>query len=95
MLKQEAYEKVSEVFGTMVGVASMVKVMDLEETNEGENPIEYKKFSDEIDINMIILNSIDAGKYKDLQRSIYLLNKNRHPRTKELTIYKKAWNNIK
>ena len=97
MLKQEAYEKVSEVFGTVVGVASMVKVMEMDEVSPDMvgGAEEYKRFSDEIDINMIILNSIDAGKYKDLQRSIYLLNKNRHPRTKELTIYKKAWNNIK
>ena len=73
----------------------MVKIMDLEEDKDIEDPMEYKKVSDEIDINIIILNSIDAGKYKELQRGMYLLNKDRHPRTKELTIYKKAWDKIK
>lgn len=31
MLKQEAYQKASEVFGTVVGVASMVGMVDLTE----------------------------------------------------------------
>jgi hypothetical protein len=95
MLKQEAYEKVSEVFGTIVGVASMVKVMDIDEVKEAQTPVDFKKSSDEIDVNMIINKAIDAGKYKDLQKNLYILNRKRHPRAKELTIYKRAWDNIK
>ena len=91
MLKQEAYEKVSEVFGTIVGVATMVGMVDLEETKDATEPITYKKYSDEIDVNGIINKAIDAGKYKELQKNLYLLNKKIHPRAKDLTIYKKAW----
>lgn len=91
MLKQEAYEKVSEVFGTVVGVATMMGVVDLEDTKEVTEPVTYKKYSDEIDVNMIITKAIDAGKYRELQKNLYILNKNRHPRAKDLTIYKRAW----
>lgn len=91
MLKQEAYEKVSEVFGTIVGVASMVGVIDLKEVEGVEEPVTYKKFSDEIDVNGIITKAIDTGKYRELQKNLYILNKKRHPRAKDLTIYKKAW----
>lgn len=95
MLKQEAYEKVSEVFGTVVGVASMVGMVDLTEVEGAEEPVTYKKFSDEIDVNGIITKAIDTGKYRELQKNLYILNKKRNPRAKELTIYKRAWDNIK
>ena len=91
MLKQEAYEKVSEVFGTIVGVATMVGVVDLNEIDGAEEPVSYKKYSDEIDVNGIINKAIDTGKYRELQKNLYILNKKRHPRAKDLTIYKKAW----
>ena len=95
MLKQEAYQKVSEVFGTVVGVASMVGMIDLKEVEGAEEPVTYKKFSDEIDVNGIITKAIDTGKYRELQKNLYILNKKRNPRAKELTIYKRAWDNIK
>jgi hypothetical protein len=57
MLKQEAYEKVSEVFGTIVGVATMMGMVDLKEVEGAEEPVAYKKFSDEVDVNGIITNA--------------------------------------
>jgi hypothetical protein len=95
MLRQEAYEKVSEVFGTIVGVASIIKVMEASEVEKAQTPVEFKKSSDEIDVNMIITKAIDNGKYKELQKNLYTLNRKRHPRAKDLTIYKRAWDNIK
>ena len=71
MLKQEAYEKVSEVFGTIVGVASMVGVIDLKEVEGVEEPVTYKKFSDEIDVNGIITKAIDTGNIENYKR-IYI-----------------------
>ena len=91
MLKQESYEKVSEVFGTIVGVASVVGMVDLTEVKGAEEPVAYKKFSDEIDVNGIINKAIDNGKYRELQKNLYILNKKRHPRAKDITIYKRAW----
>jgi hypothetical protein len=95
MLKQEAYEKVSEVFGTIVGVATVVGMLDLEDKKEVTEPVTFKKFSDEIDVNMIINKAIDNGKYKELQKNLYKHNLKRHPKAKELTIYKRAWEDTK
>jgi hypothetical protein len=97
MLKQEVYEKASNIFGVSVGIADMVGYINLDESIEGEKvvtPEEYKIVSDELDINTIICNSINVGKYQQLQLSLYELNKNRHHRSKDLTIYKKAWKQI-
>ena len=95
MLKQETYEKVSELFGTIVGVASIVEFIEMDEATEVETPMEYKMVSDEMDVNNIINKAIEIGKYKELQKGLYILNKKRNPRAKELTIYKRAWSNIK
>jgi hypothetical protein len=97
MLKQEVFQKVSEVFGTVVGVASMVTVMDMDDVSQDMvgGAEEYKRFSDEIDINLIIRNAIEVGKYQQLQRNVCELNRNRHHRIKDLTIYKRAWDKIK
>ena len=54
MLKHEVYQKAAEVFGTVVGVAGMVKVMDDITTEDFVGPEEYKKVSEYIDINDII-----------------------------------------
>ncbi|CAB4142410.1 hypothetical protein UFOVP449_47 [uncultured Caudovirales phage] len=91
MLKQEAYEKVSEVFGTVVGVAKMIGATDLENFKEVPEVVTHKRFSDEIVINDIINEAIDYGLYKELQKNLYILNKKRSPRIKESTIYKRAW----
>ena len=97
MLKQEVYEKASEVFGVSVGIANVVGYMNIDESIEGSEkvtPEHDKMVSDEVDINTIICNAINVGKYQQLQSSLYQLNKNRHHRSKDLTIYKKAWKQI-
>ena len=91
MLRQEVYEKTSEVFGTVVAVANVIGYTSVEEKCGEETPVTYKKVSDEVDINMIICKAIDESKYKDLQKNLYILNKKRNPRAKDLTIYKRAW----
>ena len=95
MLKHEVYQKAAEVFGTVVGVAGMVKVMDDITTEDFVGPEEYKKVSEYIDINDIICNAIDTGKYKQLQQNLYQLNRNRHHNIKDITIYKRAWDKAK
>ena len=97
MLKQETYQKVSDVFGVSVGMANIIGFTNIiDDSNETDfTPEEYKGVSDELDINMIICNAIDTNKYHQLQRKLYDLNKKRHPRIKEVTIYKKAWKDIK
>ena len=84
MLKQEVYQRASDIFGVSVGVANIIGFTNLiDDSNEPDfTPQEYKEVSDEIDINMIICNAIDKNKYKQLQRKLYDLNKKRHPNIK-------------
>ena len=97
MLKQEVYEKASDIFGVSVGIANIIGYKDIDENIEGSEvvtPEDYKMVSDEIDINTIICNAISVDRYQQLQTALYELNKNRHHRSKDLTIYKKAWKQI-
>ena len=64
----------------------------LSDEKDEYEPKVFKNASDEITINEIISIAIEDGKYQHLQREIYRLNQiSKHPRIKELTIYKKAW----
>jgi hypothetical protein len=94
MLRQEVYEKTSEVFGTVVAVANVIGYTSVEDKRTESTPVTYKKLSDEVDINLIICKAIDENKYKDLQKKLYIHNKTRHARAKDLTIYKRAWKEI-
>ena len=91
MLRQEIYEKVSEDFGVSVGVANVLGYKKLSDEKDEYEPKVFKNASDELSINEIISIAIENGKYQHLQREIYRLNQKKHPRIKELTIYKKAW----
>ena len=91
MLRQEIYEKVSEDFGVSVGVANVLGYKKLSDEKDEYEPKVFKNASDELSINEIISIAIEDGKYQHLQREIYRLNQKKHPRIKELTIYKKAW----
>jgi hypothetical protein len=91
MLRQEIYERVSDDFGVSVGVANVLGYKKLSDEKEEYEPKVFKNASDELSINEIISIAIEDGKYQHLQREIYRLNQKKHPRIKELTIYKKAW----
>ena len=96
MLKQEIYQKASDVFGVSIGVATHVQYTNVKEQQEdkGTTPETLKKVTDEVEINDIIAKAIESGRYKDLQQHIFWQNRKRHPRTKEVTIYKRAWKYI-
>lgn len=95
MIKQESYEKVSEVFGTIVGVATQVGIVDLMEVKGATTPTAYRTYSDEIDINDIINRAILSGRYHELQSRIWSIeHSKRSSRMKLLTIYKRAWEGI-
>jgi len=97
MLKQEVYQKAAEVFGVSVGIANIIGFTNvLDESNEPDfTPEEYKGEANEKDKNIIICNAIDGNKYQQLQKKLYDLTRKRHPRIKDVTIYKKAWKDIK
>jgi hypothetical protein len=54
----------------------------------------FKSLSTELTINGIVCESIKAGLYQELQREIYKIKLTNKRIKKELSIYKKAWNNI-
>ena len=91
MLRQEIYERVSDDFGVSVGVANVLGYKKLSDEKDEYEPKVFKNASDEITINEIISIAIEDGKYQHLQKEIFRLNQKKHPRIKELTIYKKAW----
>lgn len=97
MLKQEIYQKASDVFGVSVGVANFITYTNVTEQKENKatTPETLKKVTDEVDINDIIAKAIESGRYRDLQELLYYFNKHRHHRTKEVTIYKRAWKHIR
>lgn len=92
MIRQEGYEWISYTFGVSVGVANILGYKKRSEAKgEYSEPESFKKFNDDLDINEIITESIEVGKYKELQREIYRLESKRYPTIKDVTIYKKAW----
>jgi len=92
MIRHSVYETISETFGISVGVASILGYKKRSEAKEEYNtPTSFKKFNDDLDINEIICESIDEGKYQQLQREVYRLKKKVRSTIKEVTIYKKAW----
>lgn len=97
MLKQEIYQKASDVFGVSVGVANFITYTNVTEQKENKatTPETLKKVTDEVDINDIICKAIESGRYRDLQEHIFWQNRRRHARTKEVTIYKRAWKDIR
>ena len=92
MLKQEVYEWCSDTFGVSMGLATIMSIHS-RDSDEGKRVRKkYVGFDDELNINGIITDSIEEGRYRKLQREIYRLkSKGFSPKIKEVTIYKRAW----
>jgi hypothetical protein len=96
MLKQEVYEWCSDTFGVSVGLATIISLHSKDSEEGKVFRKKYNRFDEELDINEIITDSIEEGNYKELQRELYRLKrKGFSPKIKEVTIYKRAWNEAK
>ena len=92
MLKQEVYEWCSDTFGVSVGLATIISLHNKDSEEGKVFRKKYDRFDEELDINGIITDSIEQGRYKKLWREIYRLkSKGFSPKIKEVTIYKRAW----
>ena len=91
MLRHEIYQRISDEFGVSIGIANILGYNKLSDEKDKYEPEVFKNASDELNINKIICEAVESDKYQSLQREIYRLNQKKHPRIKELTIYKKAW----
>lgn len=94
MLSEKTYQNASTEFGTAVGVANIIGYRSKTEHITEYTPDVYKQLSDNLDINYIICEAVERKMYIELQREIYDIRLNNKRIKKELSIYKKAWNNI-
>jgi len=94
MLPEIIYRKASGEFGVPVGVAKILGYKNKKDHIEEITPENYKKLSDDLDINWIVAECILDGIYKKLQRELFRL-KSSNPRQKtELSRYRRAYKNI-
>lgn len=94
MLSEKIYQNASTEFGTAVGVANIIGYRTKTDHITEYTPDVYKTLSDNLDVNYIICEAVDNKLYIELQREIYNIRLNNKRIKKELSIYKKAWNNI-
>jgi len=94
MLSENIYIEASEDFGTPVGVARITGYKKKSEHIDEVTPEAYKQLSSDLDINWIITETILDGNYEELQREIYRLKRTNKRLKSELSIYKRAFQNI-
>jgi len=80
MLRQDTYVRISEEFGTAVGMARGVEMWDAS----------THKITDDMRCNELIYHTIEDGSYQKVRREVIRLEKIARKGIKELTIYKKA-----
>jgi hypothetical protein len=96
MLKEEVFDRAAQEFGTSIGVAKIYKVQPLNEYKEEiKDDTAFGKYERELQINYIIVDTVDLGLYRELQRTLYDLKVNRKSTIKdELKLYRKAFKEI-
>jgi hypothetical protein len=95
MLKEEVFDRVAKEYGTSIGVAKIFSLQPLEEVKDEFEKKEYKEYEKKLTINYIIIDAIEMGLYKELQRTIYDIRVNRKSTIKdELRLYKKAFKEL-
>ncbi len=96
MLKEEVFDRAAQEFGTSIGVAKIYKVQPLNEYKEEiKDDTTFGKYKKELEINYIIVDAVELGLYRELQRTIYDIRVNRKSTIKdELRLYKKAFKEI-
>ena len=80
MIRQDTYVRISEEFGTAVGMARGMDMWDAS----------THKITDDMRCNELIYHTIEDGSYQQIRREVLRLEKIARRGIKELTIYKKA-----
>jgi hypothetical protein len=80
MIRQDTYVRISEEFGTAVGMARGLEMWDAS----------THKITDDMRCNELIYHTIEDGSYQQIRREVLRLEKIARRGIKELTIYKKA-----
>lgn len=87
MLRDTDYIKIANDYSTSIGMATWVDC----QTKEDFIKKTSKGRGDESTINEIIAISIEEGRYKEVIRRVYELQRGRKGRIKDSTIYKRAY----
>lgn len=80
MIRQDTYVRISEEFGTAVGMARGLEMWDAS----------THKITNDMRCNELIYHTIEDGSYQQIRREVLRLEKIARRGIKELTIYKKA-----
>lgn len=84
MLRQTDYIKMADDYSTSIGMATYINF-------ESTDDMVKKRKGDDLTINEIVANSIEAGIYQQLIRKVYELQNGRRGKIKDSTIYKRAY----
>ena len=95
MLKEEVFDRVAKEYGTSIGVAKIFSLQPLEEVRDEFEKKEYIEYEKKLTINYIIIDAIEMGLYKELQKKLYELRVIRKTKIQdELKLYRKAYKEI-
>lgn len=94
MIKENVYEEMAQSFGTSVGVARAIGYKTKKEVIKEDGIVYYKETKDDQSINDIISDCIYFEMYHELQREVYKIKQNKNRKLKELTIYRRAYNQL-
>jgi hypothetical protein len=94
MIKESVYVNAAEEFGTSVGVAHIIGYKTKKDTIREEGIESFNSVKGDMTINGIINDAIELGLYQELQREIFKLKQKGNKRLKEITIYKRSFNEL-
>ena len=96
MLKEEVFNRAAQDFGTSIGVAKIFKMQPLAEYKaEIKDDTAFDIYKKELQINNIIIDVVDLGLYKELQRTIWDIKTKRKSKIQDdLRLYRKAYKEI-
>jgi hypothetical protein len=96
MLKEEVFDRAAQEFGTSIGVAKIFKMQPLTEYKEEiKDDLAFDNYKKELEINNIIVDTVDLGLYKELQMTIWDIKTKRKSKIQDdLRLYRKAYKEI-
>ena len=94
MIKEQVYNQMADLFQTSIGVAHIIGFKTKREQIKEDGMESFKTIEPNLEINAIVCDVIEMGKYQELQRELYKIRQRGDKRLKELTIYRRAFDEI-
>jgi hypothetical protein len=96
MWRIETYRAIAEEFAVGVGVATQITFTDIKADPNITKPSgrkRYQSVSDEVRVNRIIADAVHAGKYREVSRRTFWLQRD-NPEWTNRKVWSKAWQEI-